>query len=92
MKKIIFTLLLTTFIVPSIGLSAEASLISDRSYRVEQKRIQKQDIANIKKLIKNHNIYANKHNIKNLEPLYSDNYMNNDGFNKKAYFKSVEST
>lgn len=92
MKKIIFTLLLTAFVIPSVNLSAEASLISDRSYRVEQKRIQKQDIANIKKLIKNHNIYANKHNIKNLEPLYSDNYMNNDGFNKKAYFKSVEST
>ena len=92
MKKIIFTLLLTAFVIPSVNLSADASLISDRSYRIEQKRIQKQDIANIKKLIKSHNLYANKHDIKNLEPLYSDNYMNNDGFNKKTYFKSVEST
>lgn len=92
MKKIIFTLLLTALVIPSVNLSADASLISDRSYRLEQKRIQKQDIASIKKLIKSHNFYANKHDINNLIPLYSDNYMNNDGFNKKTYFKSVEST
>lgn len=92
MKKIIFTLLLTALVIPSVNLGADASLISDRSYRLEQKRIQKQDIASIKKLIKSHNFYANKHDINNLKPLYSDNYMNNDGFNKKTYFKSVEST
>ena len=57
MKKIIFTLLLTAFVIPSVNLSADASLISDRSYRIEQKRIQKQDIANIKKLIKSHNCF-----------------------------------
>ena len=73
MKKIIFTLLLTALVIPSVNLSADASLISDRSYRLEQKRIQKQDIASIKKLIKSHNFYANKHDINNLKPLYSDN-------------------
>ena len=57
MKKIIFTLLLTALVIPSVNLSADASLISDRSYRLEQKRIQKQDIASIKKLIKSHNCF-----------------------------------
>ncbi len=92
MKKIIISLLLASFIVPSVSLRTEASLISDRNYRHELKREQKQDIASIKKLFKEHNYYANKHDLKNLEPLYADNYINNDGFDKKAYFKSVEST
>ncbi|MDE6137907.1 MAG: hypothetical protein K2F57_00385, partial [Candidatus Gastranaerophilales bacterium] len=35
---------------------------------------------------------ANQHDIDNLKPLYSDNYINNDGFDKKTYFKSVKST
>ena len=39
-----------------------------------------------------HNTFANSHNLKGLESLYADNYINNDGFNKKAYFKSIEST
>jgi hypothetical protein len=39
-----------------------------------------------------HNIYANKHDLENIKALYSDNYINNDGFNKEIYFKSIKDT
>lgn len=92
MKKIIFTLLITSLLVPQVLLTSEASLISDRSYRIEQRKIEKENIKQIKELLYKHNKYANAHDIKNLSPLYSDKYINNDGFNKEVYFKSIETT
>lgn len=92
MKKFIFTIILISLFLPLTEVKTEASLISDRSYRIEQRREQRQDIKDIKNLFKLHNKYANTHNINALKPLYTDNYINNDGFDKKAYFKSIDST
>lgn len=91
MKKVLLSLIML-----SVGLGmapqAQASLISDRSYRAQQEREIKQDTKQIKALLKIHNDYANKHDLKMLESLYADKFVNNDGFDKKAYFKSVEKT
>lgn len=92
MKKIIFALLFISLILPLTNLSADASIISDRAYRAEVRREQKQDIKLIKQLFKNHKEFANKHNSDGLKPLYADNYINNDGFDKKTYFKSIDET
>ncbi len=92
MKKIAYLLILTALLIPGTKLCAQASLISDRSYRSEQNREYKQAVKDIKNLFNIHNTFANSHNLKGLESLYADNYINNDGFNKKAYFKSIEST
>lgn len=92
MKKIAYLLILTALLIPGTQLCAQASLISDRSYRSEQNRVYKQAVKDIKNLFNIHNTFANSHNLKGLESLYADNYINNDGFNKKAYFKSIEST
>ncbi len=92
MKKIAYLLILTALLIPGTQLCAQASLISDRSYRSEQNREYKQAVKDIKSLFNIHNTFANSHNLKGLESLYADNYINNDGFNKKAYFKSIEST
>ena len=92
MKKIILTLLFISLFLPLTNVSAEASIISDKAYRAEVRREQKQDIKLIKQLFKNHKEFANKHNSEGLKPLYADNYINNDGFNKKTYFKSIDST
>lgn len=91
MKKIVLTLIILLVglvVVPQ----ADASLVSDRSYRAQQAKEIKQDIKQIKALLKVHNDYANKHDLKMLGSLYSDNYINNDGFDKEAYFKSIEKT
>ena len=92
MKKIILALLLISFLTPLTTVSADASIISDRAYRAEVRKEQKQDIKLIKELFKNHKKFANEHNSEGLKPLYADNYINNDGFNKTTYFKSVDST
>ena len=92
MKKIVFTLLIALLLAPSGFVTSEASLVSDRSYRLEQKRENKQNIKLIRDLFKVHDKFANAHDIKMLDVLYSDNYINNDGFDKKTYFKSIEKT
>lgn len=92
MKRILFTLFLLILSFSVVQTTSEASLISNRSYRAEQKQINKQNIKDIKALFAKHTEYANSHNLANLRSLYSDNYMNSDGFNKDAYFKSIEST
>jgi hypothetical protein len=91
MKKILLTVL-ATMIVFGAFQPTQASLVSDRSYRKEQIKEAKQDEKQIKELFKNHEEFANKHDLKGLAELYSDKYTNNDGFNKDVYVKSIEST
>jgi len=92
MKRIVLLLILTALLIPSTLTGADASLISDRSYRAEQRKEQNRAIKDIKALFAVHTKFANNHDIKGLNTLYSDNYINNDGFDKKTYFKSVEDT
>lgn len=92
MKKLLYLLILTALLFPAITSEANASIISDRSYRLEQRREQRKDIKQIKKLLEVHNNFANKHDLANLGTLYADTYVNNDGFNKTVYFKSIEAT
>lgn len=91
MKKIIF-LLLFIVLIPIYGNEAQASLVSDKNYRAEQSKIQRKEVKQIKNLFEVHFNYANKHDIESLKLLYSDNYINNDGFNKEVYFKNVQQT
>lgn len=92
MRRIFITLLAALLLIPVTCTVSEASLISDRAYRAEQRKENKQNIKLIKDLFKVHDKFANAHDIKMLDVLYADNYINNDGFDKKAYFKSIEDT
>ncbi len=93
MKRIIFITFLMLLASGNIGSqSAQASFVSDRMYRLEQNKIQKNEIKQIKKMILRHTELANKHDIEALKPFYADFYMNNDGFNKEIYFKNVQET
>lgn len=92
MKKIILTLLFISILLPFSADTANAAIVSDRSFRAEQRQINKENIREIKELFRLHTQYANTHDVKGLEPLYADNYINNDGFNKEVYFKSIKST
>lgn len=92
MKKII-TIIAALFLVLSLtGVSCEASLVSNRKYRAEQRQENKQNIKQIKALFEVHDKYSNAHDIDGLGLLYSDNYINSDGFKKDIYFKSIEET
>ena len=73
-------------------MEADASLVSDKIYRTEQRKENKKMIKQIKSLFNEHNRYANQHDLNGLETLYADSYINNDGFNKEVYFKSIKET
>ena len=92
MKRITFLIFLSLLFAGSSVVSVEASFISDRAYRIEQKKIEKNEIKQIKELFAKHTQLANKHDLEALKPLYADSYMNNDGFNKEIYFKNVKET
>ena len=91
MKKILSILLIASIFALSAPVT-EAAIISDRSYRASIRKEQKNDIKQIKALFKKHEQLANNHDLDGLNILYSDKYVNNDGFDKKAYFKSIEAT
>ena len=92
MKRIVLLLALSLLMCGGGNLSAQASLVSSGQYRHEQNKIYKKELKQIKKLFEVHNTFANKHDIQGLKPLYADSYMNNDGFNKEVYFKTVQET
>ena len=92
MKKIVLFLLLTLFMLGSGNLPVQSAATNTKITRNEQSKIYKSDTKQIKKLFKLHQVFANKHDLEALRPLYADNYMNNDGFNKEAYFKTIEET
>ena len=92
MKRIIYLLIILGMFVPVFSNGADASLVSDKGYRAEQKKYEKNEAKLIKNLFKVHFEYANQHDIENLKSLYSDNFVNNDGFNKDVYFKNVLET
>ena len=92
MRRIVITLLAALLIMPATLTVSDASLVSNRVHRAELRKETKQNTRLIKDLFKVHDKFANAHDIKMLDVLYSDNYINNDGFDKKAYFKSIEKT
>jgi hypothetical protein len=91
MKRILL-IILAFLTVGCANNKVQASLVSTGHYRSEQNKIYKAETKQIKQLFKVHEQFANKHDIVGLKTLYSDNYINNDGFNKDIYFKSVEDT
>ena len=90
MKKIALFIVLALLLSGSV--SANASPVSTGTYRHEQNKIYKNETKQIKKLFEVHNAFANRHDLQALKPLYYDNYINNDGFDKETYFKTVEET
>ena len=91
MKKVLLTLVLLMICFAATPV-VDASIISDKAYRAQQAKEIKQDVRQIKSLLDLHNDCANKHDLKGLESLYADKYINNDGFDKDTYLKSVEKT
>lgn len=92
MKKILYIFILLALLIPMTSIATEASIISDRTYRAELNRENRRAVKEIKELFNKHNKFANEHNLSGLKTLYSDNYINNDGFTKDVYFKSIDET
>lgn len=65
----------------------ETDIIKKVSLRDKLKRTPE---AQIRSFFKKYNRYSSKNNIEKLKELYSDDYINNDGFNKETVFKMME--
>lgn len=64
----------------------EAEFIKKFSFR---NKFQRSPEAQIKSFYKDYNKYSEKNDIEKLKSLYSDSYVNNDGFNKETIFKMM---
>ncbi|MFI3300877.1 MAG: hypothetical protein R3Y28_05585 [Candidatus Gastranaerophilales bacterium] len=91
MKKltIILTILLAVFL--NTQLPSSASLFNKDAGYTTQKQ-DKNALKELKKLINTQNQYSNEHDIDKLTTLYSEKFVNSDGFNKEVYFKLIEDT
>ena len=65
----------------------ETDIIKKVSFRDKFKRSPESQIISF---FKKYNRYSSKNNIEKLKELYSDDFINNDGFNKKTIFKMME--
>lgn len=90
MKKISVFLILILLI--GFGIPCEAGFFDTHRARVEQNRIYKSTIQDIKSVIEKQDIFANKHDYSGLYALYSKDFVNSDGFDKESYFKLIKET
>lgn len=88
MKKISVLLILILL----AGVPCHAGIITDYKAKAAQQKVYKSTLSNIKNVIENQTKYANEHNVEALKKLYSDNFVNSDGFNKEIYFKTLNET
>ena len=88
MKKISVLLILILL----AGVPCHAGIITDYKAKAAQQKVYKSTLSNIKNVIENQTKYANGHNVEALKKLYSDNFVNSDGFNKEIYFKTLNET
>lgn len=93
MKRLFLTLFLCTFAF-SVNCNeySYASPIADYKLRIENNKIEKNAIKEIKALFDLQTQYTNEYNLKKLASLYADNYVDNDGYSKKVYFKLIQET
>lgn len=92
MKKLAIFIILTLLTFTSVNMAQGASAISSRKYRLEQQKQYRNEVKQIKELFKVYTTFANKHDLNGIEHFYADNYINNDGFDKKAYLKTAQET
>ncbi len=92
MKKISVLLILALLICAAVQTPSQAGFFAEQKAKIEKNRIYKSTYNDIKNVIEQQNIYANKYDLKGLSSLYADDFVNSDGFNKDIYFKLIEET
>ncbi|CCY63718.1 putative uncharacterized protein [Clostridium sp. CAG:967] len=92
MKKISVLILLALLISINSPLQSQAGIFNTYKLKAEQNREYKSNYEAVKKVIDSQTVYTNKYDLKGLATLYSDNFVNSDGFNKDIYFKLIDET
>ena len=92
MKKISILLVLTLFFCCSIQIPCQAGFFAEQKARIEYNRANKATVSDIKKLIQEQNMYANKHDLEALLTLYCSDFVNSDGFKLDIYKELIKET
>ena len=92
MKKISVLLVLALFFCCSIQTPCQAGFFAEQKAKIEYNRANKATASDIKKLIQEQNIYANKHDLEGILTLYCSDFVNSDGFKLDIYKKLIEET
>lgn len=92
MKKIYILLVIALFMNFGMQMPTQAGIIAKQKAIIEQKRVYKSTLQDIKNVIITQDKLANKYDYDGLYKLYSDNFVNSDGFNKEVYFKLIKET
>lgn len=90
MKKI--SVLLILVLLAGFSQPCNAGIFNAQKAKIEQNRIQKTTISEIKALFGEQTKQANKHSLVGLQSMYSKDFVNSDGFNYDTYMKMVEET
>lgn len=92
MKKLIIPVILCAALCANIGQPADAGLFTAYKVRVEKNRIYSDAQKEIKELFDRQTDMTNKYDYEGLYQIYSDDFINNDGYDKKVYFKLIKET
>lgn len=92
MKKISVLLLLALLTGFIMQTPVQAGFIAEHKAKIEQKKIEKNTIKQIKKVLELQDKFANAHDLEKLKRLYSKDYINSDGFDIESSFKMIEET
>ena len=91
MKRVILPLILCLSFL-SVQIPSQAGIVSEYRAGISQNREIKNTRESIKKVLDLQDKYTNDHDFEKLSELYSDNFVNSDGFNKKVYFDLIKKT
>lgn len=90
MKKISVFLILALLL--SVQIPTQAGFIDEQRTKIEHRRINKIQNAEITAFFSEMIKQANSHNLTGLQSVYSKDFVNSDGFNYDTYMKMVEDT
>ena len=92
MKTFLINLFIITLTLLLNVQISEAKLLDTYGVSHSENRKINNSYKSIKNLIITQNKFCNKQNYEGLYELYKDDFVNNDGFNKKIYFKLIKDT
>lgn len=92
MKRFLFVLTLLSVLSISVSLEARAGFIADYKARISENRQLENTEKEIREVFNTQDEFTNSYNFEGLYKLYSDDFMNSDGYNKEVYFKLIKET
>ena len=91
-KRFILTLILSLAFAGLQTEPAQAGFVGSYKARISANREIKNTQQEIKEVFVKQDKFTNAHDLDKLSDLYSESFVNNDGFDKKLYFKLIKDT